>query len=103
MAQGSIPAIAANLTQLWQSQSLGLVGNANIKILKMGGEGLPAEAHEDFDEMLIVLDGELPLIVEDQLVRLTQGDYYLVPRGQRHSVPEGSFGTLLLIDIHKDQ
>ncbi|MDR3432142.1 MAG: cupin domain-containing protein [Rouxiella aceris] len=100
MEQGSVFSIAANLAQVWKSQSLGLVGNANIKILKMGGEGIPPEVHEDFDEMLIVLEGELPLIVEDKSLHLLTGDYCLVPKGHQHYVPAGSFGTLLLIDIY---
>lgn len=64
----------------------------------MGGEGIPAETHADFDEMLIVLEGELPLVVDGEQYHLKVGEYCIIPEGHAHHVPSGSFGTLLIID-----
>jgi mannose-6-phosphate isomerase-like protein (cupin superfamily) len=96
--KGSLFAVAENLQQVWKSQLLGAVGDAKVKVLKMGGDGIPPETHADFDEMLIVLEGELPLVVDGVRHHLVAGDFFLIPKGQSHHVPAGSAGTLLIID-----
>lgn len=98
MEKGSFFAVAEGLEKVWKSQVLGEVGDAKVKVLKMGGEGIPPETHADFDEMLIVLEGELPLVVDGVLHHLFTGDYCLVPKGKSHHVPAGSVGTLMIID-----
>ncbi|AEN65188.1 Cupin 2 conserved barrel domain protein [Enterobacter soli] len=100
MKKSSIFSVAARLPQLWQSRILGQVGDASIKVTRMGGEGIPPEVHDAFDEWLLVLDGELPLVVDNQLFTLSAGEYVVVPRGKTHHVPPGSVGTLLLVDIN---
>ncbi|MBL5882725.1 Quercetin 2,3-dioxygenase [compost metagenome] len=97
--KASIAGVVASLPEIWRSGVLGTVGNANIKVIKMGGEGIPPEVHDDFDELLLVLDGELPLVVEGEQFTLKAGEYYFVPKGAWHSVPAGSFGVLLLVDV----
>ncbi|WP_227697848.1 MULTISPECIES: cupin domain-containing protein [unclassified Raoultella] len=99
MEINSVYRIAAGLEQVWQSRVLGAVGNSAIKIIKMGGEGIAAEAHDDFDELLLVLEGALPLVVDGRRFNLAAGDYCFVQKGVVHHVPAGSFGTLLLVDI----
>lgn len=97
--KSSITDAVENLPEVWRSHILGTVGNANIKVIKMGGEGIPPEVHADFDELLLVLDGELPLVVDGLQFTLKAGEYYFVPKGAWHSVPAGSFGVLLLVDV----
>lgn len=98
MSTGSLAEIALKLPDVWKSQILGNVGNANIKLIKMGGQGIPDESHSGFDELLVVIEGEMPLIVDGKSLRLKAGDFFLIPKGAIHSVPAGSYGTLLLID-----
>lgn len=98
MESGSLPEIALGLGERWKSLILGQVGDANIKVIKMGGEGIPDEFHTDFDELLVVIEGEMQLIVEGKTTRLQAGDFYLIPKYAIHRVPPGSYGTLLLID-----
>ncbi|MEH0884834.1 cupin domain-containing protein [Enterobacter sp. UNJFSC 003] len=99
MKNGSIFNVAAGLPKIWQSQILGQVGDASIKVIRMGGEGIAPEVHEHFDELLLVIEGTLPLVVDGEQFTLDVGDYYFVPRGAWHQVPPGSVGTLLLVDI----
>jgi len=95
---GSLPEIALNLPDVWTSQRLGSVGSANIKLIRMGGQGIPDESHSGFDELLVVIEGEMPLIVDGKSLLLKTGEFFLIPKGAIHSVPPGSYGTLLLID-----
>lgn len=98
MSHGNLTTLAADLPAVWRSTVLGSVGNANIKLIKMGGEGIPEESHAEFDELLVVIEGEMQLIVGERTLFLNAGDYYLIPAGAPHRVPPGSYGTLLLVD-----
>ena len=57
----------------------------------------PDETH-DFDEALLVLEGQMNLQIHGQLIAVKQGEVYLVPAGVAHAVAPGSHGTLVIID-----
>jgi hypothetical protein len=44
MKKSSIFSVVEGLPQLWQSRILGQVGDASIKVIRMGGEGSPGSA-----------------------------------------------------------
>ncbi|WP_279046247.1 cupin domain-containing protein [Cedecea davisae] len=98
MNSGSLTQMAFELTDIWKSQVLGKISGANIKLIKMGGEGIPVESHAGFDELLVVIEGEMDLQVGRETIRLKSGDFYLIPVGAEHRVLPGSHGTLLLVD-----
>ena len=89
--------VAEKLPSFWQSKILGQSGNCNIKILKMDAQQYPDETH-DYNEALIVISGKMFLIVEGQQIQVSEGEMYLAPAGVAHSVAQGSYGTLMIID-----
>jgi quercetin dioxygenase-like cupin family protein len=88
---------AAQLSQAWRSTVVGQAAGANVKVLRMDDLPYPDETH-DFDEALLVLDGQMNLRIHDQVVEVRQGEVYIVPAGIPHSVAPGSAGTLVIID-----
>ena len=102
MSTGSLTTLAGALSDVWRSRLLGQVGQANIKLIKMGGEGIPNECHAKFEELLVVIEGQMTLVVDDKIFTLEAGDYYLIPRKAIHCVLPGSHGTLLLIDEERE-
>ncbi|WP_342214462.1 cupin domain-containing protein [Erwinia persicina] len=89
---------AAALPQAWQSVILSRIGQANVKLIRMGKEGIPEEVHEHFAELLVVIEGLMTLEIDRQAVVLKSGDYIVIPPGSPHRVLPGSSGTLLLVD-----
>nr|WP_199771297.1 cupin domain-containing protein [Erwinia persicina] len=89
---------AAALPQAWQSVILSRIGQANVKLIRMGKEGIPEEVHEHFAELLVVIEGQMTLEIDRQAVVLKSGDYVVIPPGSPHRVLPGSSGTLLLVD-----
>jgi len=89
---------AAALPDVWRSTIISKIGQANVKLIRMGGEGIPDEVHEHFSELLVVIDGQMDLEVDGQVVALKSGDYFVIPPGSPHRVLPGSSGTLLLVD-----
>lgn len=91
-------AIAAQLPDSWKSTRLGQVGPARIKVLRMDEQAYEEETH-DYNEGLLVIDGQLHLSVGDQQIRVSAGQMYLVEAGVAHAVVAGSHGTLVIMDI----
>lgn len=89
--------MAKNLPIAWKSEILGTVSGANFKVLKMDAQAYPNEVHS-FDEVLLVLDGQMNLRFADEQVQVNAGEVYIVPAGVPHAVASGSFGTLIIID-----
>lgn len=91
-------AIAAQLPDSWTSTRLGQVGPARIKVLRMDEQAYPEETH-DYNEGLLVIDGQLRLNIDDHEIRVSAGQMYLVQAGTSHAVLAGSYGTLVIMDI----
>ncbi|MFD5915145.1 cupin domain-containing protein [Kitasatospora sp. NPDC058201] len=88
---------ASALPQAWSSRALGDVGTARVKVLRMDGTGVAEEVH-DVAEVLLVLDGRLELTVEGADLSVRPGELCVVPAGARHTVREGSLGTLVIVE-----
>lgn len=89
---------AAALPDVWRSAIISKIGQTNVKLIRMGGEGIPDEVHEHFAELLVVIEGQMDLDVDGQRVVLKSGDYFVIPPGSPHRVLPGSSGILLLVD-----
>lgn len=53
--------------------------------LAPGYMGAPPHRHRGIDEIARVLEGELTILVDDQIFRVPAGGWHLRPRGQVHS------------------
>ena len=93
----NLPNRAAELATTWRSTVIGTAAGANVKVLRMDGAAYPDEVH-DFDEALLVLDGQMNLEIGGEIISVRAGDVYIVPAGVAHGVAEGSQGTLVIID-----
>lgn len=97
MSQIHLPSVAQTLPHAWRSTIVGQAAGANVKVLRMDALAYPDETH-DFDEALLVLDGQMNLDLQGQRVQVGAGEVYIVPAGVPHAVAEGSHGTLVIID-----
>lgn len=89
--------IANGLPAAWKSRVLAQAGACNLKVLKMDGQGSPAETH-DYNEALIVISGVLRLSVQGGDIEVAAGNMYLAPAGMAHAVAQGSHGVLMIVD-----
>ena len=97
MSQIHLPSTAKTLPHAWRSTVVGRAAGANVKVLRMDAQAYPDETH-DFDEALLVLDGQMNLDLQGRRVQVGAGEVYIVPAGVPHAVAEGSHGTLVIID-----
>lgn len=63
----------------------------------MDDRAYPSEAHE-FDEALLVLDGQMNLEIDGQVLSVHQGEVFIGPAELPHAAAPGSHGTLVIFD-----
>jgi mannose-6-phosphate isomerase-like protein (cupin superfamily) len=87
----------ALFSERWKPKIVADVNDYHVKIAKIEGEFIP-HRHEDTDELFLVLKGELTLELEDESVRLREGDLYVVPRGVEHRPIARQEAHILMIE-----
>jgi mannose-6-phosphate isomerase-like protein (cupin superfamily) len=70
----------ALFSEHWSPRVVAEMNDVQFKLVKLRGEFV-WHAHEDTDEVFIVLDGELVIEFRDGDVRLATGEMYVVPKG----------------------
>jgi mannose-6-phosphate isomerase-like protein (cupin superfamily) len=69
----------------WSPKVVGRVNDQYVKVAKLLGQ-LVWHAHDDEDEMFLVVSGHLRIQLEGRdEVRLGPGEFFVVPRGVRHN------------------
>jgi mannose-6-phosphate isomerase-like protein (cupin superfamily) len=93
----SLDAALASFDELWSPRIVARFNDCDVRVAKVAGEHL-WHAHDDTDEVFLVLDGELLIALRDgggrteRTVRLPRGSVFVVPRGVEHrpSAPGGA-------------
>ncbi|MEQ3408791.1 cupin domain-containing protein [Klebsiella aerogenes] len=86
------------LPEAWHSHVLGRIGTANLKVVRMDERSVAEEVHE-YDEGLLVINGQLGLSVKGEKITVSSGQLYVAKAGIPHTVDTGSFGILVIIDL----
>ncbi|MBD8871050.1 cupin domain-containing protein [Nocardioides donggukensis] len=83
-------------SDLWSPKVVARMNDYEIKVVKVQGEFV-WHAHDDTDELFLVVDGELTVQLRDGDVTLGPGQLYVVPRGVEHCpVADGEVHALLI-------
>lgn len=82
--------------ETWVPKVVGELNGQYVKVVKFENEYV-WHHHDNEDEMFLVLDGLMELHLRDQVVTLSKGELFVVPRGVEHKpvVPEGVASVLL--------
>lgn len=72
------------VTEYWFPKVIGQVNDQFIKIVKLKGEFV-WHAHENEDELFLVVRGRLRIQLEDGQIELGPGECVVVPRGVQHN------------------
>jgi mannose-6-phosphate isomerase-like protein (cupin superfamily) len=83
----SLADACASLTELWSPRVLAQVNDQYLKVARVEGE-FPWHAHEQEDELFLVLKGALTIGRADEEggpVTLRPGEVFVVPKGVRHN------------------
>ena len=67
----------------WSPKVVGVVDDYEIKLVKLQGDFV-WHAHEDEDEMFLVMAGHLTIRLRDGDIALGPGEFFVVPKGVEH-------------------
>ncbi len=80
----------------WAPKQIGMLNDCQLTLAKTKGEFV-WHAHEDTDELFLVVDGELTIELKDKRVHLRAGELFVVPKGVEHKpFSEGECHVLVI-------
>ncbi len=88
---------AAALDEFWSPRVVAEVDDSYVKVAKVQGS-LAWHAHEQEDELFLILKGRLRIEMEDGAVELGEGEMFVVPKGVRHNPVAEQECHILLIE-----
>lgn len=68
----------------WSPKIVGEVDDYDVKLAKIEGEFV-WHAHENEDEMFLVISGQLVMRFRDRSVTVNPGEFIVVPKGVEHN------------------
>jgi len=83
--------------QYWSPKIIGELNDSYVKAVKLKGEFI-WHHHEQEDELFLVVKGSLRIRFRDREVRLTEGEFLIVPKGVDHLPVADEEAHLLLIE-----
>ena len=67
----------------WSPKIVGELNGQCVKLAKLKGKFVWHQ-HENEDELFMVMKGKLLIKLQDQDIELTEGQFYIIPRGTEH-------------------
>ena len=93
-----IAAALDQVTEHWTPRVVGQVNDQYVKVAKLLGE-LVWHAHDDEDEMFLVVYGHLVIqLPDDQSIELDAGQFFVVPKGVKHNPVAAEEVGIVLIE-----
>jgi mannose-6-phosphate isomerase-like protein (cupin superfamily) len=83
--------------ELWSPKVVGQVNDIHVKVARLHGD-FPWHAHDEQDELFLVVKGRLRLQLRDREVVLEEGEFLIVPRGIEHRPVADAEVHVLLVE-----
>tara|TARA_X000000368_G_C23036844_1_gene714932 strand:+ start:1525 stop:1884 length:360 start_codon:yes stop_codon:yes gene_type:complete len=73
----------SEFSEHWSPKVIAEMNDYQFKLVKIQGEFV-WHNHDDTDETFIVIEGEMKIEFENEIVELSEGDMFVVPKGVIH-------------------
>lgn len=73
----------ALFNEFWSPKIVGELNGQYVKLAKLKGEFVWHQ-HEHEDELFMIVKGDLTIKLKDQSIELTEGQFFIIPRGVEH-------------------
>lgn len=88
-----------NLVVKASSESTGGMYSLHEETMQPGEGGPPVHTHVDQEEAFYIMEGELTMVVRDELITARAGTFVLVPAGWRHGFANRSGAVVRMLGI----
>jgi mannose-6-phosphate isomerase-like protein (cupin superfamily) len=72
------------INEYWSPKVVGEINDTYAKLAKLKGT-LAWHKHESEDELFLVVKGKLKIELEDRIVEVAEGEFFIVPKGIAHN------------------
>ena len=79
----NLKAKLATFEDMWAPKIVGELNHQYVKLVKFKGEYV-WHHHDNEDELFLVLHGRMELHLQDRVVDLEEGEFFIVKRGVEH-------------------
>jgi len=87
------------VSELWSPKTVARLNDCEVKVVRLNGE-FTWHAHDDTDELFLVISGRLTVQMREGTVTLGPGQLFIVPRGVEHCpLTEGEVHAVLIEPI----
>ncbi|MEE9442085.1 MAG: cupin domain-containing protein [candidate division Zixibacteria bacterium] len=73
----------ASFNEHWSPKIVGELNGQYVKVVKFKGEYV-WHHHDNEDELFLVIRGGMEIHLSDSVINLSEGEFYIVPRGVEH-------------------
>ncbi|HKB85827.1 MAG TPA: cupin domain-containing protein [Ignavibacteriaceae bacterium] len=73
----------SEINEYWKPKIAGELNGQHVKLVKVKGEFI-MHHHEKEDELFLVVKGKLKIELNDDIIELNEGEFFIVPRGMEH-------------------
>jgi mannose-6-phosphate isomerase-like protein (cupin superfamily) len=87
----------AKLTEHWSPKIVAQMNDYHFKLVKFQGEFV-WHAHQDTDEVFIVLDGEMTIHFRDGDAPVKKGEILVIPKGVEHKTSAKTECCAMLVE-----
>jgi mannose-6-phosphate isomerase-like protein (cupin superfamily) len=88
----------ALIDEYWSPRIAGKLNDSYVKLAKLKGEFI-WHHHENEDELFLVVQGELVIELRDQVVKLEEGEFIIIPKGTEHRPVATDEVYVMLIEL----
>lgn len=85
------------ISDLWSPRIIARMNDYHLKLARIQGEFI-WHSHPETDEVFIVIKGSMNIHLRDEIVRLNEGEMYVVPKGVEHKPTAEHECHILLIE-----
>ena len=82
---------------LWSPKVIAEMNDYQFKLVKIKND-FTWHAHQDTDEVFIVIEGSMQIEFEHETIELNEGEMYVVPAGKRHKPFAPEEAKIMLVE-----
>ncbi len=87
----------AGITEHWSPEVVAELNGQQVKLVKLLGE-FSWHTHTNEDELFLVVGGAIRIEMRGETVELSEGEFYVVPRGVEHRPVADAEAAVLLLE-----
>jgi len=95
----NIKSVVNAVEKLYVYDKVGRLNGHILSVVNVENRTLDFHIHEDSDELFYVIEGSFHLETDEELIRVDEGEFIIVPKGVRHRPVVKSLTKFLMIEL----